>query len=396
MKKTTLITLFTIAIITLISTFFFHNSGSKLKKNVVEGIENFKPTANNNEERYLLFYPADSRTSQEVTIVREVTVTGEITKEYEVVDNDFRRMAIHQKPNNIGELYISLFGEPVIQNWYYTYNIKDRSFKKVNLDYFKFDVGVDHIKHYGQDVLFQNLVSHKTGDQNFNPETGNFNMSITNGTTEKSYETEPGYVPNGGPLLQFNNKIIYSGSGVVNEEGIADNAFVSIIDCETEQVKYMYFDKKSTEYYPIYTTDEHAYIIGNEGKLIVLDKDFNYKSFDVFKDLPSQFYYYIHNGTLLLNEDTALHILYNEENGSSMGLLKFDEVPTFTLLEKDYINNKMDYRILYQDMVKGEIYLIESDGKKRGNLLILDNHNFELKNKIPVEYHHLLDFVVKI
>ncbi|MED4532039.1 hypothetical protein [Metabacillus fastidiosus] len=350
------------------------------------------------KDNFLLFYPADIRTSQDYTLVKEVSKTGEIIQEYEIRDKAFRRMAIHQKPNNINELYISFFGEAVIQNWYYTYDIADRKFKKVDLDYFKYDVGVDHIMHYGPDVLFQNLVSHKTGDQNYDNNTGNFNMSISNFTTKKSYETEYGYAPNWSPILKLDETIIYSGSGQVNEDGIPENAFVALINSNNEKIEYTNLDKQATSFYPIYATEEKAYIVGAEGKLFVLDKNLNYETYEPFKHLSKKDFYYRDNitGILLLDKHTALYNLYDEKDGVTLGLLTFKNTPSFSVLNKDYINKEMDYEMLYQDIQKKEIYLMETDYDGNAHLLVLDNQNLNLKYKIPVKQDHLLDFVLKI
>ena len=177
------------------------------EKIIVHGIENFEPVSSDGEN-YLLYYPADSRISQKNTIVKEVTTTGDIVREYEIKDSDFRRMSVHQKPNNPNQLYISLFGEPTIDNYFYTYDITKKKFEKVTLDYFDYEVGVDHIMHYGDDTIFQTLVSHKTGDQNIQADTNEFNVSISNYSTKKSFETEYGHAPKWSPLLKFNNKIL--------------------------------------------------------------------------------------------------------------------------------------------------------------------------------------------
>ncbi|PJN88081.1 hypothetical protein [Bacillus sp. mrc49] len=151
---------------------------------VVNGIGNFNPVPSNGKN-YLLFYPADLRVSQKNTIVKEVTNQGDIVREYEIKDRDIRRMSFHQKPNDINKLYISFFGEATIDNYYFTYNIKEKKFTKVNLNYFEHKVGVDHIIHYGDDILFQTLVSHKTGEQNVNLENNEFNVSISDYSIKK-------------------------------------------------------------------------------------------------------------------------------------------------------------------------------------------------------------------
>ncbi|MEH7123125.1 hypothetical protein V7149_06125 [Bacillus sp. JJ1503] len=396
-RKLLFVAIITILIGFMITIYTWNKSSDNSNRIVVKGIENFSPKIEGPEEdRYLLFYPADPRTSQSFTLVKEVSITGEVLKEYEIRDNQFFRMEIHQKPNEINQLYVSFFGAAAIDNWFYTYDIDQRKFKKVNLTYFNYDVGVDHIKHFGQDVLFQTNVSHRTGDQNTN-EDNQFNMSISNFSREKSYETEYGYPPNWSPLLQLGEKIIYAGNGQVNDEGIADQAFIGIIDSQNESVEYTNFNKQSTEFYPLYAKENQAYIIGNYGKLFIINKDGDYKTYEPFKELPPQsFYYKIEGGgTLLLNEEAALHSVYNESSGTTLGLLSFKEKPTFTVLDKDYIKKENSYRLLYQDINKQEIYLLETDGEKHGNLLVLDNHSFDLVHKIPVDYEYLLDFVIK-
>ncbi|WP_243388306.1 hypothetical protein [Bacillus kexueae] len=372
------------------------NSTNNKDRIVVNGIENFNLTNSSSEDRYLLFYPADIRTSQEYTLVKEVSTEGKVLKEYEIRDATFRRMNVFQKPNEINKLYISFFGEAVIDNWYYTYDIIKHRFKKVDLSYFSHDVGVDHIWHFGTDVLFQTIVSHKTGDQNIN-DKGQFNMSISNQSTKISYETEYGYPPNWTPLLKLDKKIIYSGNGQVNDHGVPENAFIGIIDTDINSVEYINFNKQSNEFYPAYTTDRQAYIIGDNGKVYVLKKDLQYRTYEPFKDLPPQDYYYFIDGggTLLLNDHDALHFVYNEITGPTLGILSFKEEPTFSVLDKTYIKEDHLYRILYQDTTNGEIYIIESDYDGSGNLLAIDNKSFELIHTIPVEYNHLLDFVIK-
>lgn len=391
------ITLSIALILTIISVYTIHKSNNISKRIVINDIESFNPKKESSEDHYLLFYPADTRTSQKNTLVKEVLPTGEAVKEYEIRDDEFRRMFIHQKPNNINQLYISFFGEAVLENWFYTYDINKRKFKKIDLDYFKFDVGVDHIKHYGTDILFQSIVSHKTGDQNTN-EKDQFNMSISDYTTKKSYETEYGHEAGWSPLLQFSDKIIYAGSGQVNDVGYAVNAFVGLIDLKTGKVEYMKFDKESTGYYPVYTTEKNAYIISDQGNLFVLDTDLNYKTYTIFKDLSPQDSYYNEDGSLLLDKEKALYIISNEESDTTLGILSFNDKPSFSVLNKNYINKKMTYRILYQDTMKEEIYLIESDNtdEDNGNIIVIDSKNFDLVNKIPIEDDYLLDFVVKL
>ncbi|MDX8365478.1 hypothetical protein [Cytobacillus sp. IB215665] len=393
---------FTIIVLTVMSLLLVillsgtEKSNTQTKRSVIHGIENFNPKSlKGDEKEYLLFYPRDSRNGQDNTIIKQVTENGKVVQEYEIVDESFRRMYMHQKPNNLNHLFISLFGEATIDNYYYTYDIYQQQFKKVDIPYFNYEVGVNHIKHYGEDVLFETLVSHLTGDQNYNAEINGFNVSISNYSRKKSFETEYGHAPKWSPLLKFQNKVIYGVAGQV-KQGVYENPGIGLIDLDEGIVDYEQFDGTANELYPIYSNKDHAYILGNNGKMFVYDKNFRYKVNEPFADIPPQDMYYIESeGSLLLNEKEALYSVYSEENGFTLGILTFDTDPTFKVLNKNYLNPKNNYEILYLDPIIGNIYLLEA-GENEENVLIINDDNYEIENKIPIEYSHLLDFIVEL
>lgn len=365
------------------------------QKNLVNGIGNFNPKPSASGRNYLLYYPADSRTSQENTIIKEVSESGEILRDYEIKDNDFGRMSIHQNPSNINQLFVSFFGEATIDNYYFTYDIAEKRFKKVILDYFDYEVGIDHIKHYGEDILFQTLVSHKTGEQNLNVKTNEFNTSISNYSLETSFETEYGNAPKWTPLLGFSNKIIYGTSGQVNEEGEYENSGIGIIDLGNQKVQYELPDKKAIDLYPIFSNDEKAYVLSDTGKLFAYDKNMQYQVFEPFKDLPKQDYYYNQEANpLAIDKNTLLYSVFNNEKGYTVGLLTVGPEPSFQPLEKDYIKADSNYRFIYQDIEMGEIYLLKMN-EEESRVIVIDNKSFDKKVDFPVEFGHLLDFIVK-
>jgi hypothetical protein len=381
------------AVIVLFQVFKSHGEAST--RSTINGIENFTVEKVGAADHYYLFYPSDHRVAQGYTLVKEVSETGEVIKEFELKDKDFRRAAIHQKPTDTNRLYISLFGEAVVEDFYYTYDLSEQKFQQVPLTYFQHNVGVNHIMHYGTDVIFNTIASHKTGDQDYNSQTGDFKMSISNFTEEKSYETEYGRAPDWSPILQFNNNFIYAGSGQVNDAGIPENTFVAIADPNLETAKYMNFDRKAAQFAPIFSTEENAYILSDTGELFVMDKDLSYETYEPYKDLPKQDVYYSAGQFLMLNEEVALQGVHHDGK-TMLGLLTLSEEPKFDLLEKDYLNPTNSYKILYQDFNNNSIYIIEGEGDdKKGNLLVIDNTNFDLIHKIPIEYHYLLDMVIK-
>ena len=361
----------------------------------VLGIENF--TLDGSEADYVLIYPADWRVSQNYTLIKEVTKSGEELKKYKIIDEDFRRAMIHQKPTDQTTLYLSLFGEPVIQNWFYTYDLKSQKFNKVPINYFTYDTGVNHIMHYGEDIIFNTIVSHKTGDQVLNPNTHDFKVSMSNYTTEKSYETEWGFEPLWSPILQFNDHIIYASTNVLTDDGTWSNSYVVMINEKDGTFKTTdYHLEPTTEFYPIYTNGEKAFILNRYGELIVLDQNFDYEIVKPYEFVPLKEQYYIHNGFLMLDEKRALQVISEHDRSVDiMGILELSQSPHFSPIEKDYLHEDRYYRILYQDIEAEVIFIIEEDYNGKGKALIIDRNSFDLIDSFPVDYPHLLDIIIK-
>lgn len=386
---------FAIMMITIISILAacrsLHTQSAKTLK--INGIENFQPISSG-KENYLLYYPADIRANQNNTIVKEINKKGDLIRQYEIEDKSFRRMEVHQKPNDLERLYISLFGEATFDNYYYIYELTYKKFHKVALDYFDYIVGVSHILHYGKDILFQTLVSHKTGEQNYNPLIQSFQMSISDATTKESFETEYGNVPRSLPLVQFQDKILYANSGQYKET--YENFGVGVIDLEKQSVSYL-SPQKNVDLIPLYATKEYAFILNefSGGELYVYDQNFNYQTYLPFQDIPAPEQFYLEScQPLFLNETTALYAVRSQTKGILLGLMFFRAIPEFQILEKDYMEPQSEYRLLYQDCHEKEIYLIRSNMRQE-SLLILSSETLELLHEIPIADAHLLDFVVK-
>lgn len=362
---------------------------SKVKYIRVNGIEQFSPETLESEGHYLLFYPADYRFSQEFTLVKEVTNTGEVVKQYRIFDNDFGRMAPHQKPNDINQLYISFFGG-IGGEYYFTYDIQQNRFKKVDLGYFDYKVGMDHIRHYGDDVVFQTLASHKTGDQGFY-------SSISNVTTQQSLETDYLRSPHSSPLLDFNGKVLYGTLGIVEDDEYEYHG-LAVADLHNESIKYETFGTDNISLIPLFSTTDYAYIMGDNGKMYVYDQDFQFKIYEPFKHLPRQDDYDTSgNRQLALDEDRILYCLNDGNDKYSLGVFHLNDEPVFELFNKDFSNTDRWYEPLYQNVEEKEIYVKEmSNTKKKNHIIVLDSDSLELKAKFPVRDNHLLDFVVKI
>lgn len=363
----------------------------------IDGIENFKPNDlidTNLGNNYFLYYPSDIRVSQDYTLIKQVDNNGNVINKYKVYDDKFRRVAVNQKLSDRDNLYLSLFGEAVLENWFYTFNLSNNTFNRVDLDYFNYDVGVDSIKHQGNDILFSTIATHTTGDQQYNEEKDSFKVSISNFTTKKSYETSYDYIPTSGGLITFDNKIAYS--AMCADEN--DKKGIVFID-ENEELTFFSFDEIEDESLSLILSDDtNLYLLSSENKLIILNKNLEYEIFDISKNFEN----YRYNSSLVLDENNILVSLSNINRGSSkndstiLGVLKLKPNIEFNIIDNYKTKMGSSYRLKYMDK-NGNIFIVESNEEDKGNVIILDyKNNFKIKNIIPVSYPHLLDLVIEV
>ena len=361
----------------------------------INGIENFKPNDLNDkisENNYFLYYPSDIRVSQDYTLIKQVDKNGNIINEYKVYDDKFRRINIDQKIADKNNLYLTPFGEAVLENWFYMFNLSSNTFSKVDLDYFKYDVGVHSMKHQGYDILFSTVATHTTGDQQYNEEKNSFKISISNFTTKKSYETSYDYIPSiSGGLTTFNDKIVYSTiQNIENKSGIV------FID-ESGKFDFLSFDGiEKEEVSIIFSDNDSLYLISSNNKFIKVNKNLDYEIFDFGKNFKDYFY----DSSLLLDTNSILISLKNRSFSKSsttiLGVLTFNEDIKFNIIDNIGNKNNVLYNIKYMDK-NGNIFIIEDIERNKGNIIILDyNNNFKIKNIIPVSYPHLLDLVIEV
>ncbi|MBS4218480.1 hypothetical protein KHA96_09165 [Bacillus sp. FJAT-49711] len=368
---------------------------SKNKYIFINGIEHFSRETSDKEGHYLLFYPADYRFSQKFTLVKEVTNSGEVVKQYKVFDDDFGRMIPHQKPNDTNQLYISFFGG-MGGEYYFTYDIQKNRFKKENIDYLENKVGIDHIMHYGDDVVFQTLASHKTGDQRYNEKFDGFKVSISNAATQQSIETDYRRSPLSSPILHFRGKILYGTAGAIGNDDEYEYHGIAITDLNKGSITYETFGTDNMDLTPLFSTDDYAYILGENGKMYVYNKDFQFKIFKPFKNIPKQDYY-SGNGQLVLDEHRILYCLNVEEDKYSLGIFHIKDEPVFELFNETFANTDSWYEPLYQNTEEKEVYVKEmSNDNGKNHIIVLDSESLDVKEKFPVRDNHLLDFIVKV
>ncbi|WP_317368845.1 hypothetical protein, partial [uncultured Tyzzerella sp.] len=354
--------------------YIFYNKNQKFIE--IDGIENFNPNDlidKSSGKNYFLYYPSDIRVSQKYTLIKQVDSNGDIINKYKVYDDKFRRVKANQKILDKDNLYLSLFGEAVLENWFYTFNLSNNTFNRVDLDYFNYDVGVNSIDHQGNDILFSTIATHTTGDQQYNEEKNSFKVSISNFTTKKSYETSYDYIPYGSSgLITFDNKIVYSAmcSNESNKYGIV------FID-DNEKLTFFSFDEIENESLSlIYADDTNLYLLSSTSKLIILNKNLEYEIYNISKNYEG----YKYSSKLVLDENNILISLRNINIGSSkndstiLGVLTLKPDIEFNIIDSYKPKNGSLYKLNYIDK-NSNIFIIESNRNDNGNVIILDYKN---------------------
>ncbi len=77
--------------------------------------------------------------------------------------------------------------------------------------------------------------------------------------------------------------------------------FQTIVSHLTGEFEYIDFGSISETYNTIYSSDEFAYILGYNGKMLVIDENKNHEVFNPFSELEKEInYFYIQGSTLKL------------------------------------------------------------------------------------------------
>lgn len=359
-------------------------------------IENFKP---NNlidksiQDNYFLYYPSDMRVSQSFILIKQIDNKGNLINSYKIFDdNNINRFNIHPKIEDKENLYLSFY-PPSLNNTFYKFDLSNNTFNKINLDYINSNVGVENIKHQGNDILFSTMSEYTKEEEKYNTENFSFKTSISNFTTKQFYDLPYGYTINlQSNLLNFNNNIVCS---VIDENNKNALAFLN----ESGNFKIFTSPEIENEYlYLISCDNDTLYLITENNKFIKLKKDLKYKITEFNKNYPN----YLYDSSLLLDENNILVSLVNSDKKSSknnktiLGILTIKPTIQFTPINTFETSKGSIYKFQYMNKYNN-IFIIEDKQNDKGNVIILDyNNNFNIKNKIPILYPHLLDLIVEI
>ena len=382
MKKT-IITLFSLIILCSITGCKLNVFNSVTKKSIND--------INLLDNHYYLFYPLDSRTTQNYTYIKELDSKGNNITTYKIQDSNFRRVDSFQNPNHSEIVYLKLFGEASLESTYYKYNIKEHTFSEEVFDYFKYDVGINNFFTFGEDIILSTVTSHKTGEQN-TTDDGAFQVSISNTKTQKSVETPYNSVPMITANFEFNKKGIYMTSSYIADMDTEDyeNKGIGVVDFSKEKIEFFNPEKvKNLQYWSVYSNNENFYVFSDLGTLFKYDKNFSYQTFFPLTEYDD-IYFLDYIMPMYISDDKILYSFYSGDN-QIVGTISMKD-NSFTELSS--LNNYQNIKFLYHDTIKSEIYLVSEDNEDSGSLIILDSNNLSIKKTFSVDDPWSLDFVI--
>ena len=63
--------------------------------------------------------------------------------------------------------------------------------------------------------------------------------------------------------------------------------------------------------------NENAYILANTGELFIMNKDLSYETYEPYKDIPKQDFYYSAGHFLMLSDELALQGVQDRRKNSA-------------------------------------------------------------------------------
>lgn len=365
------------------------DKGPKLKKTSISSL-NF----NNDKGKITLIYPSQDTETFSTEIVK-IDHKGTIVQKQEINDPDFSSITLSQKPNQPKFLYAFQNGD-VYSNHFYSFNLKTKKFIKKEISYFKHDVMLDSVSHYGDDIWFRTATSYKTGTQNFVKNKG-FSKSFSNFDSKEKFETPPGFEPVNSPLISLKNNIVYVNVGSDAED--YEKSGMVFLNKSTGKIKVFRKKEEPYAYATLYGEDDKAFFASTDGWMISINEKGEKieKPFSILNNA----YYDLSEPMRMINKKNGLQVLTypseNEDEADRQILVKWSFNRDFNVQKLKPLFWKDDrwYKYLYFNPSNKKSYFVEFNPKKadKGKLIIADS-KLNVLRSIPVDAPVGLDFVV--
>lgn len=367
----------------------------KVKKSSITTVD-----FNNTKNDITLLYPNQAtggvdEDEPSTTYVVKVNQKGKVINEKKINDPEFSGITLAQKPNMPNLLYASKYGG-TYPDFFYTFDLKKKRFIKKKVSYFKHDVMLESISHYGTQTWFQTLTSYKTGTQKPSKGTG-FSRTFSNYNTKKSYETPGRFEPVNAPILSLKKYIVYASAGSDDEE--YEKSAMVFLNKSTGEAKVYRKKVEPYAYATLYGNETEAYFASTDGWMIRINEDGNKveKHFSVLNDA----HYSATEPMRMINKTQGVQVITKPsrdgETADRHVLVKwsFDKKFGMKKLKPDFWKDDKWYKYLYFNPLTKKSYFVEFNPEKsdKGKLIITSS-DFKVIRSIPVEAPIGLDFAI--
>lgn len=353
---------------------------------------------NNNRNGITLLYPhqvGGNESESPTTYVVQVNRSGKVVNTKKIVDPDFSGITLAQKPNTPSKLYASNYGG-AYPDFFYMFDLKKKRFVKKEISYFKHDVMLESISHYGSQTWFQTLTSFKTGTQKPSKGKG-FSRTFSNFDTQKNYETPGRFEPVSAPILSLKNHIVYASAGSDDKE--YEKSAMVFLNKTTGKTKVYRKKVEPYAYTTLYGKEKDAYFASTDGWMIRINEDGKMveKHFSSLEDTN----YSSTEPMRMINSTQGVQVVvksaHEGETADRHVLVKWSFNKNFGMkqLKPDFWKDDKWYKYLYFNPLTKKSYFVEFDPEHsdKGKLIITSS-NFKVIHSIPVEAPIGLDFAI--
>jgi len=364
-------------------------TNSKLKETSISSID-----FNDDKKNITLIYPSQDTEAYSTEIVK-IDYKGSVIEKKEINDPNFSSITLSQKPNQPKLLYAFQNGD-VYSNHFYTFDFKKKKFSKKEISYFKYDVMLDSVSHYGDDIWFRTATSYKTGTQKFVENKG-FSKTFSNFNSHEKLETPPGFEPVNSPVISLKNNIVYVNVGSDSED--YEKSGMVFLNKSTGKIKVFRKKEEPYAYATLYGEGDNAYFASTDGWMIRINEKGEKieKPFSILNNA----YYDLSEPMRMINKKNGLQVLTypseNEDEADRQTLVKwsFDQNFNVQKLKPLFWKDDRWYKYLFFNPSNKKSYFVEFNPKKsnKGKLIIADS-KLNVIQSIPIDAPVGLDFVI--
>ena len=276
----------------------------------------------------------------------------------------------------------------VFLNYFYWYDIDEKKITKETIDYWNVDAGILNLSHYSENILFETVTSHLTGEQETETSTAIVN-SLCYHNKKKCVELDENSFSLNLPIIQKENNEIVVFRGVMGEKENTIKIFYYSDELKLLRTKDLYSTKEIGENIVFFHNDEIYFIDNIQGKILYINNE------GICEEKLSNVEYIkeIQN----IDDNRFLMVAINSEDEYILQDMKINkktiDIEKINLNVSEKNNNGEYISIHYTNKNEGTMYLLLDNYKK---LLILENKDGILEKRYEERLSHVGKLLILI